>query len=145
MIETIGEVMRACRHYFPADYQDGEWSLEGGMLLPESEMTDGLIAITGSAGHNGVWMLRNGCIDTMTDERWNGRVWLLAPPEDFLNICRAIESWRATHPAKTVAGERFGEYSVQYATGGQSKPGDWRDAFGERLRPYQRMFAEVPL
>ena len=144
MIETIAEVMRYCRHYFPVDYTDGEWRLQGGVLTPEDERTDGLIAITGSAGHNGVWMLQDGAVETDTDETWHGRVWLLAPPEDFLALCREIDEWRQKHPVQAAKSEKFGEYQVSYA-GADGQVMTWQDAFVKRLRPYLRMFAEVPL
>ena len=43
MKDTIGAVMRMCRHYFPVDWLDGEWMVKGGV-----------IAITGSTRLNGV-------------------------------------------------------------------------------------------
>lgn len=143
MIDTVAEVMRYCRHYFPVDYTDGQWQLTGGALLPEDEdRTDGLIAITGSVHHNGVWLLQDGGIDTDTDESWQGRVWLLAPPEDFLALCREIDQWRALHPVQTAKSEKFGEYEISYA-GADGSPMTWQEVFVKRLRPYLRMFPEV--
>ena len=34
MKDTIGAVMRMCRHYFPVDWLDGEWSAKGTQAVP---------------------------------------------------------------------------------------------------------------
>ena len=52
MKDTIGAVMRVCRHYFPVDWLDGERMVKGGVI--SSKMLDEVIAITGSTRLNGV-------------------------------------------------------------------------------------------
>ena len=141
MKDTIGMVMRVCRHYFPIDWADGGWSIQGGVLSPE--VPEGLIAIADSAHHNGVWMIKNGKIDTDTDENWDGRVWMLAPPADFLALCTEIDVWREKHPAQTLKSERFGEYGCEFAYGKNGVPLNWQTVFAARLQPYRRMYAEV--
>lgn len=143
MKDTIGMVMRACRHYFPADWMDGEWSVKGGMLTPE--VPDGLIAVTGSMQHNGVWSVAGGKMETETDERWKGRIWLLAPPGDFLALCEEIEDWREKHPVQALKSERFGEYGCEFASGKDGMPLGWQEVFAAKLQPYRRMYAEVDI
>ena len=63
MKDTIGAVMHMCRHYFPVDWLDGEWSVKGGVISPK--MLDGVIAITGSTRLNGVWEVVDGKICTI--------------------------------------------------------------------------------
>ena len=65
-------------------------------------MLDGAIAITGSMRLIGVWEVVDGKIAAECDEDWRGRVWVLAPPEDFLALCREIDAWREEHPAQAL-------------------------------------------
>ena len=140
-MNTIGMVMRACRHYFPVDWVDGMWTVCGGVLTPE--VSDGLIAVAGSMRHNGVWRVEDGKIETDEDESWNGRVWRLAPPADFLALCGEIDRWRAEHPDDVLKSERFGEYGCEFATGKDGKPLGWQEVFAKQLQMYKRMFSEV--
>ena len=141
MNDTIGAVMRTCRHYFPVDWLDGEWSVKGGVISPK--MLDGVIAITGSMRLNGVWEVVDGKIAAECDEDWHGRVWVLAPPEDFLALCREIDAWREEHPAQALRSERFGEYACEFAADKDGSPLGWQAVFARQLGPFQRMYAEV--
>jgi len=143
MKDTIGAVMQVCRHYFPVDWKDTEWTLLQGVLSPG--MPDGLIAISGSANHNGVWMVKDGRIAAEADEEWKGRIWVLAPPADFMALCAEIDAWREKHPVQAIKSERFGEYGYEAASGKNGNPLGWQDAFAQRLQPYRRMYAEVEL
>ena len=143
MKDTIGMVMRVCRHYFPADRMDGAWQVKGGVLAPE--VPDGLIAVSGSMRHNGVWEVSGGKIESETDEAWNGRVWMLAPPKEFMGLCEEIDAWREKHPSQALKSERFGEYACEYAAGKDGTPLGWQAVFAAKLQPYKRMYAEVDI
>ena len=135
----VGDVMRACRNYFPASFTHGAWTITDGLLTPDLAVKPGgWIAVTGSERNDGVYQLDDsGGVPGATDESFTGSVWRLRPPRAFIALCEEIAAYDAAHPASTVASESFGEYSVSLSGGG------WEAAFAARLAPWRRMFAEV--
>ena len=135
----VGDVMRACRNYFPTGFTHGAWTLTDGLLSPGCGAKGGeWIAIAGSGRSDGVYQLNeDGSVPGAADESFTGTVYLLSPPRSFLALCEEIAAHDAAHPASSVTGEKFGQYSVTCAAGG------WETAFAARLSPWRRMFAEV--
>ena len=135
----VGDVMRACRNFFPVSFTQGAWTLAEGRMAPAIDAQPGdWIAVSGSMRNNGVFQLNEeGRIPGATDESFYGSVWRLAPPADFLRLCEEIAAYDQAHPASTVTAERFGQYSATHA------PGGWEAAFSTRLNGFRRMFPEV--
>ena len=146
---TVGvpEVMRETRNYFPTAYLEGTWTLSGGVLSPQEGLREGdWIAITGSPDQNGVYHLGPGCtLEDAQDGQWDGRVWLLSPPGDFLRLAEEIAAWAKQHGDPAVARESFGAYSRALSTTGGGRALSWQEAFALSLAPYRRMFTEVKL
>ncbi|MBR4082530.1 MAG: hypothetical protein IKK21_12165 [Clostridia bacterium] len=134
----VGDVMRACRNYFPTDSMHGAWTVTDGMLSPGCGAAAGeWIALRGSRRNDGVYQLNeDGSIPGASDESFSGMIYRLSPPRAFLALCEEIAAYDAARPASAVTAERFGQYSV-------SLSGGWESAFAARLAPWRRMFAEV--
>ena len=146
MTVTIPQIMRDIRNGFPACALEGTWQLRGGVLTPSEALPDqGWVALEGTACQDGVHQVsKGGAVTGTADERWMGRVWLLAPPEDFLALAHQIIDWAAQAPEAGVLRESFGAYSRTAVTTG-GRPVTWQEAFAQALRPYRRMFSEVRL
>ncbi|MGN0747307.1 MAG: hypothetical protein ACI4ML_11570 [Aristaeellaceae bacterium] len=144
MIVTIPAIMREIRNCFPVAVLDGPWQISGGVLSPSDGLPDtGWIALEGSGGLDGVHPLEAGhTIPGAPDGCWTGRLWLLAPPEDFLSLCRQIADWAQKQPDPSVHSESFGAYSRTSLTV-SGRPLGWQDVFAAALRPYRQMFSEV--
>lgn len=147
MTISLPDLMRETRNYFPAAFQDASWTLHGGALTPTDFLHPGdWIAITASLHNNGVFQLGEGCtIPSQTDETWTGRVWLLAPPADFLALAQEIASWTAQQASSATVKESFGAYSRELATDSDGRPLTWQACFARQLMPYRRMYTEVKL
>lgn len=141
MAVTIEDVMRECRNFFAAAHYDGEFEISGGTLkLPEELPESALIAVTGSAYHDGVHQLSEA-FDT-PDETFAGRVYILHPPKAFLEICKEAAAYDEKNPVGAFQSETFGEY--QYTRAGvQTGLKSWQSAMQQRLNPYRKMFTEV--
>lgn len=141
MAVTIGSVMRHCRNYFEAGYLDGEFDIVNGELLSPAFSDGRFIAIQGSAFNDGVHRQGDG---RMIDESFEGRVWVLSPPADFVQLCREIAEYDEKNPAGALQSESFGNYS--YTRAGDSSTGGaatWQSAFQRRLAMYQKLTSEV--
>ena len=143
MAVTVEDVMRECRNFFVKAHYEGEFEISGGTLkLPETLPESAFIAVTGSAYHDGVHQMADA-FDT-PDEVFTGRVYILHPPKDFLEICKEIAVYDEKNPVGAFQSESFGEYSYQRA-GVQTGLKTWQSAMQQKLNAYRRMFTEVEL
>ena len=144
MLKVVAALMRQCRNYFESGYQDGTFRIAGNRL--EGVSGTRFVYISGSLYHNGVWELCDGYltgryVDGLPDEEFDGRVWLLSPPPDFLNLCKAVKTYEESNPMSAVVRETFGGYSREWASEMMGKDG--AQVFASRLAPYRKMFTEV--
>ena len=152
MAVSIAAVMRRVRNYFERECIEGAFAICGGVLEPMPDAP--YIAISGSARHDGVFPasalsgeltgdelsgLINHDIVLAKDETFDGKVWGLHPPDDFLALCEEISAYDGKNPIGAPQSESFGAYS--YSRG--AAEGGWEAAFAGRLLPYRRMFTEV--
>lgn len=143
MAVSVAAVMRHCRNFFEVGYIDGDFTVSGNAITPAPDSL--WCFVTGSRFHDGVWQLRNGVIDAvpddMDDEVFSGRVWLLKPPRDFIELCGEISAYDDKNPVGALLQEKFGNYSYMRGYDESSKP--WWSAYASRLSTYRKMFTEV--
>lgn len=140
MAVSIGSVMRHCRNYFERGYYDGECVVTNGALVTPALADGRYIAISGSVYNDGVYKLG---ADTLKNETFTGRVWLLSPPASFIALCDEIAEYDAKNPAGAYLSETFGEYSYQRSANTQGVTSSWQSAFAARLADYQLLRSEV--
>ena len=147
MAVSIAAVMRHCRNFFEVGYLDGVFCITGN-ALPDAKDAH-YVYISGSMYRDGVWEICNGyltgkSIEGLEDEEFDGRVWLLAPPIDFLETCKTIAEYEEKNPVGAMQSESFGEYSyTRQSLSGTNGLTGWQAAFCGQLAPYRRMFTEV--
>lgn len=144
MAVSIAAVMRRVRNYFERGYRKGTFSIVGNVLSPVVDAP--MIAVTGSKYHNGVYASVNGVMmgaDVKPDETFEGIVWKLYPPDDFLELCEQISKYDDKNPVGALASEKFGDYSYTRDTNYSQGGAEWQNAFATSLTPYRRMFSEV--
>lgn len=140
MAVSIAAVMRRVRNFFERERIDGTFTISGGMLEPLPDAP--YIAISGSAWHDGVFPA--GTLpETGHDEQFDGKVWGLHPPSDFLAMCESISEYDAKNPVGAYQSESFGGYSYTRGNVGGTAGDGWEAAFAGQLAPYRRMFTEV--
>ena len=146
MSVSVAAVMRQCRNYFETGYIDGTFRITGNAL--SGAEGDHWVYISGSAFHNGVWEVCDGyltgrSVDGLHDEEFEGRVWFLDPPEEFLELCKTIKTYEGKNPVGAFVQERFGEYSYTRANSDTAADMGWQNVFSAELAAYRRMFTEV--
>ena len=147
METTITEVMTAVRNFFPKQELSGAWRVEDEALTPADDLLEGdWIAIGGSQKNDGVWRLDTGLtLKGAEDERFTGRVWLLAPPPAFLALCDQIAAWRETHERGALRRVTLGAYTEEATTDAFGTPMGWQQVFAADLTPWRRMYTGVKL
>ena len=147
MTASVSSVMRYCRNYFEVGYVDGTFRITGNALHGAG---DGVhwVYISGSNMHNGVWEICNGyltgrSVDGLEDEEFVGRIWLLAPPVDFVELVREMQQYEEKNPVSAVIRETFGGYSVERASAADGHPVTTERVFSAKLNQYRRMYTEV--
>nr|MBR4281672.1 hypothetical protein [Clostridia bacterium] len=143
MSVSVADVMRHINNYFEVGCLSGLMYIDGNAVIPAPEAP--WCYISGSWMHEGVWQLCDGRIQDMPgnlpDEEFDGRVWLLKPPPDFLALCARISEYDDKNPAGALMTEKFGDYSYSRRSSASSYA--WEDVFAKELRPYRRPFTEV--
>lgn len=147
MAVSVADVMQQCRNHFVAGYDDGMIAISGNAITPAPESP--YVYIKGSWMHDGVWRMVGGYLEPtdpsacqcLPDEEFEGRIYLLNPPRDFIALCEEIAEYDKKNPAGAPMSEKFGNYSVtrNYNTTATT----WANVFGSMLAPYRRMFSEV--
>lgn len=143
MAVSVAAVMRQINNFFEVGCISGVIVISGNAIVPDPKTP--WCCIRGSMCHDGVHMLAGpylqGADTCGPDEEFDGRVWQLSPPADFLALCEEISNYDDKNPAGAYLQESFGGYSYtrQQTTGSTA----WQDVFAGRLAPYRRMFTEV--
>lgn len=142
MAVSVAAVMRQINNYFEYGCIFGPIAVSGNAVAPVPDSP--WCCIKGSLSHDGVWQLRDGKLQdmpgTLPDEEFDGRVWLLAPPADFLALCEEISVYDDKCPAGAYMQESFGGYSYMRSQAGSTA---WQDVFAGRLAPYRKMYTGV--
>lgn len=128
----------------------GDFSISGGKITD----TDFLLSIkenqyfriVGSVFNDGVYQYKSTL--SLIDEDFNGGIWLMAVPADFLALVADIEAWQAKNGGVDSAAmspflsESFGGYSYSKGAGSASGVGasqTWQGAYASRLSKYRRI------
>lgn len=139
MTAIIDSLCRELRNFFIRGEVDGTFTISGGALLPGS-------APGGSADdlplHDGQYYYIGGSLfndgvhrwpeEQLVDETFDGYIWLMAPPRDFLALAEDIAAYRARIDELSAAGggfrsESFGDYSYTLSTDAPSDVVELRD------------------
>lgn len=143
MAVCVEQVMRSVNHFFDRACYQGTFTITGGRIALPLDLPDNAwIAISGSMFHDGVHEMHSDHALPAPDEAFTGKVYILHPPQAFLELCRQIDAYDEKTPAGALQSESFGNYSYTRASGANGVK-TWQEAFAAQLRPYRRMFTEV--
>lgn len=149
MAVSVAAVMRQINNYFEGGCISGMIAISGAAIVPKPDSP--WVCIRGSWLHDGVYRVEDGklvregqanYVWTLPDEEFDGRVWLLKPPEDFLDLCKEISAYDDKNPVGAYQQETFGGYSYMRQATGKAITA-WQDVFAGRLSVYRRPTTEV--
>lgn len=140
----LEELMRECRNWFkvPDGAYSGTFTIKDGSITLPFLVEGQYFRIIGSVFNDGVYQYGAG---SLTDETFDGAVWALAVPADFISLVEDVEAWRnkyenaANSPfqSESFAGYSYTLKSDSAAQGGSSK--GWRGAFSTRLNKWRKL------
>ena len=90
MTVSMTELMRAARNCFVTGAADGAWRVEGGVLTGDIPLEPGWIGIEGRGAFE---VTAGGAVEGLRDGQWQGRVYLLDPPDDFRRLLEDVNAW----------------------------------------------------
>lgn len=128
---------------FRRDMAGGTFAVENGVLdIPELDVPEGaFIRIFGSVFNDGIHLYGD---DDLTDEEFQGTVWLLAIPTELLKLVSEIEqnvnaSAKAMANGSPMKSESFDGYSYTRMTRADGTMMDWRDLYHGRLARWRKI------
>lgn len=150
----LTEICKEIRNWFSEreDRMVGKFRIETGVLVPPVSLLEGqYFRIIGSVFNDGVHQYGTEG-DILKDEpEFDGAVWLMRCPKDFLDLVAEIEAWQEKNGAVDSANmspfssESFGIYSYSKGSSGSSASGagatavTWQTQFKSRLNKYRKL------
>lgn len=140
----LTELCAELKNYFlrnrEADIHYGKYTISNGSIDLPFLLNGQYFRIVGSVFNDGVYKYGE---ETLIDEEFDGAIWAMYVPADFVILASEISSW-AVNNADTLnspyQSESFGGYSYSK---GNSASGTgaygWQDQFAARLNPYRRL------
>lgn len=140
---VLDEVCAEIRNYFTDDKDKhiGDFKIENGVISPPFTFPQTtLIRISGSRYNDGVHYSN----ELLIDETFHGGVWIMSPPQAFLDLIEEIEQWQTKNcgvdsPAMSpFTSESFGGYSYSKAGATEQSGITWQSAYANRLKIYRK-------
>ena len=146
MLETI---CRELNNYFDTERVFDTFTISSGGISGASsdlsrKLVDGrFFRIAGSVFNDGVYMYPETGL--LKNEIFEGAVWLLAIPDEFLMLVNDIKAWQKKYgstvqspfSSETVNGVY--SYTKSTASDGSGSATTWKDAFADRLRIWRKI------
>ena len=146
----IGEICAEIKNYFTYenDKHVGDWVISNGTISPSLDFVTGYIRIIGSRLNDGVYDTSDM---TLEDEEFHGAIWIMSPPNDFLELVQEISEWQALNGTSDSVNmspfqsESFGGYSYSKGSNNSSAGASssivptWQSQYASRLKKYRRI------
>ncbi len=150
----VSEICATIRNYFCKEKYFGTFEVRDGSLYvlgsaglaAGSDINDLFLAgqyirVIGSVLNDGVYMV--GGTEFVGEEIFNGAIWSLAIPKDFIDLVDDIQEWCAANKStleSPYTSESFGGYSYTKKAGSNSDGGayTWQDQFSSRLNRWRK-------
>ena len=125
----------------------GDYSVTDGTITGVSSPFDYLkigqyFRIVGSDLNDGVYKYTGERIETLKDETFEGAIWAMSVPTDFIALADEITVWVTEYGGAVNSpyqSESFAGYSYSKASGANGGDVSWKSQFKSRLNAYRRV------
>lgn len=153
----LTELCQYLKNWFELDQMSGEVTITDGTITVVSDsllyggsvptiQTGQYIHIEGSVFNNGVYQYGE---DALTNETFEGTVWLMGIPKAVIDLDAEITAWRQKYEAisspamspfnsESFKGYSYSKSTVSGGSGSESALG-WQNVFGPRLAPWRKI------
>ena len=142
----LNEICQELRNWFDRDKPKlyGTFAIQNGKITDSTFTTiiqnNQYFRIIGSVFNDGVYEYTETL--QLTDEEFDGAIWLLAIPKDFLAKAKEIKDWCAANEESLKTpyqSESFGGYSYSKATGANGGAASWQTMFASDLNKWRKI------
>lgn len=143
METTINAMCGNIKNYFAVAKYEERFVIENGNITLPFLRGNQYFRICESIFNNGVHKYTDDM--QLIDEEFNGIIYALAIPQEFLLLAEEIDTYNKTDASKPsgYASESFGGYSYSKAGGGSvtasSNANQWEKVFASRLNRYRKV------
>lgn len=137
----LTEICENLHNFFVRNDEDKHYQkaieIKNGVLTPSFGIKQNqYYRIIGSVFNDGVHKFGDET-DVLTDEVFDGSVWLMSVPKSFLDLVSEIEDYQAKYGQATpYTSESFGGYSYSKS---DSAAASWQHAFSTRLNAWRKI------
>lgn len=116
------EVMKKCNNFFYYSIEGGKHIIANGRLKVRGKYLVGqYILIENSILNDGLYLIKSISeegleIEGVVDEEFEGVIWGLKVPRDFVELCKKITEYDISNNGKEYVSESFEGYSYTRAT-----------------------------
>ena len=124
-------------HQYVVDTQFRKFTIEGGKIAPSDFLKEkDYYRIIGSKHNDGLYQYPNS---DLTDEVFDGAVWVMQIPPAVITLAQDIEKYAQSDAGKQSAyiSESFGGYSYTKATNSKGVPLSWKRMFEDELHGWR--------
>ena len=135
----LAELCAEVRNYFETDKRFGDFTITGGTFAPSDFIKNGqYFRIIGSTFNDGVYQYPT---TELKDESFNGAVWVMSVPPDFIALSTEIEEYNNSDVGKPYPyiSESFGGYAYEKATDSNGAPISWQKYFAKSLNHWRKI------
>lgn len=135
----IGELLHEIRNYFDKSRHFGTFRIvDGSPIFDGIPVQDGqYYRICGSVFNDGVYQHP---YSDLIDEEWRGAIWLLAIPQEVIDLSKEIDAWNDGYGRKgPYTSESFAGYSYTKATSKNGGAYTWKDEFASQLNRWRKI------
>lgn len=148
---VLSDVCQEIRNWFvrkDSDKHPGTYEIRDGAIVAPFLVSGQYFRIVGSVFNDGVHQYP---ADDLTDETFEGSIWALAIPQNFLALVESIRAWRQKYETVDSAAmspftseNYFGDYSYSKSSGsGSSGDGSggasWQNAYRAQLNRWRKI------
>lgn len=142
----LSVLCREIKNWFETEKLFGDFVINDGTLTLEKAQEGQYFRIVGSVFNDGVYQYP---ALNLSDEVFNGAIWLMAVPKEVIDLSNEIDEWNSLYGGIDSAlmspynSESFGGYSYSKSGGGSSdgtnKAGTWQGVFASRLNQWRKI------
>lgn len=145
----LAELCQKLNNWFEIKNQYGEptgrlygtFTISGGTLKVEGAQPGQYIRVCDSVFNDGIYEYP---VTGLTDETFDGAIWILAIPPDVVNLSKEIDAWKEKYGDVLLSpytSESFGGYSYSKASTGSADGSGttWMDIFADQLKRWQKV------
>ena len=150
---NITEICMDLHNFFPPVSQKanqsyihrGHFTISGSSIAPlDFIKPNQYFRIVGSDMNDGVWQNNARSLKDLIDEEFDGAIWAMAVPRDFIALCEEIRKFNAKIDEmalieKGYASESWGGYSYSLSSSAPAAMIEWQKRINKNLNMYRKI------